>query len=96
MLVVFLLKLKYKYKAKIEGDEDLELCFVKKVTTLTNHNEYDSIYIIPTISISFNYGISIVFNWLTIYYGTDWSVVTFKDEDEYAEFIQYKHNKNES
>lgn len=93
MLGVLILKIKYKYKAK--GNEDKELCFIKKVTNLEFRDTYDEWYIIPTISISFNNGIDIAFHWFKVYYASFWSVVTFEDENEYAEFIQYKNNKNE-
>ena len=99
MLVVFVLKLKYKYKARaldVEGEYDHELCYIKKVTSLEFNNEYNEWYLLPTITISFNCGVDITFHWLKIYYSSYWSVVTFKDEDKYAEFIRYKNNKNES
>ncbi len=93
MLVVLILRIKYKYYAKAKGNDDLELCFIKKVTTLSFHTEYNDWYLIPTISCSFNDGVDITFHWLKLYYSSFWSVVTFEDENEYAEFIQYKNNK---
>lgn len=77
MLVVLLLKIVYKYKAK--GDEELELCFIKKSTYLEFSTEHGEWYIIPTISISFNGGVDIVLKWLKLYYSSYWSVVTFKE-----------------
>ena len=89
--MVFILKIIYKYKSK--GNEDLELCLVKKVTYLEFHTEYDEWYLLPNISVSFNDGIDITFRWLKAYYSSFWSIVTYKDEDEYAEFIRNKNEK---
>lgn len=90
MLVVLLLKIVYKYKAK--GTEELELCLIKKTTSLEFSTEYGEWYIIPTISISFNCGVDIALKWFKIYYSSYWQVITYKDEDEYAEFINNKNN----
>lgn len=99
MLVVFILKLKYKYKAHIANVEDeleLELCNVKKVTYLEFNNEYNEWYLIPSVSISFNQGVNITFYWFKIYYSSYWTIVTYKDEDDYAKFITSKIKRNES
>lgn len=95
MLVVFILKIKYKYKSKgldKEGEFDHELCHIKKVTSLEFNNEYNEWYLIPTISISFNSSLCITIYWFKIYYSNYWSVVTYKDEDDYAEFIRNKND----
>lgn len=96
MLVVFILKIKYKYNARRLDDEDEfdhELCHIKKVTSLETNTEYDEWYLLPAIAISFNSGICITFYWLKMYYSSYWTVMTYKDEDDYVEFIQYKNNK---
>lgn len=96
MLVVFILKCKYKYKARrldAEGEFDHELCLIKKVTSLEFHNEYNEWYLLPTVTISFNCGVSITFYWLKVYYSSGWTIVTYKDEDEYAEFIRSQNEK---
>ena len=96
MLGALILKLIYKHKAKSKQDEDLELCCIKKLTYLEFYNETDEWYIIPNISISFNNDIDITFRWLKLYYSSYWSVVTYKEENDYAAFIRHKYNKNES
>lgn len=88
MLVFGILKIVYKYKSK--GNEDLEVCLIKKVTYLDFRTEYNEWYLIPTVSISFNSGCDISIKWFKFNYSSYWSVVTYKDEDDYAEFIQYK------
>ena len=64
---------------------------LKKVTYLEWGTEYDKWYILPVISISFNGVIDIEFRWLKILYSNNWSIITYKDEDEYAELIRYKN-----
>lgn len=99
LFVVFILKVRYKYKAHISNIEDklkLELCHVKKVTYLEFSNEYNELYLIPTVTIHFNQGIGITFYWFKIYYSSYWTIVKYKDEDEYVAFIEYKNNKKNS
>ena len=69
------------------------MSFLKKVTFLEWGTEYDELYIIPNITISFNGGVGIDFHWLKIHYSHFWKVVTIGEEDEYSEFIRNK-NKN--
>lgn len=92
MLVVLTLKFKYKINAKIKKDDDSEFCLIKKTTCLNFNTPYNDWYIIPTITVSFNNGVSITFYWFNITYSSFWTVVTFEDENKYVEFIQFKNN----
>ena len=88
LLVVFILKLRLLTK-----EEEKRMSFLKKTTYLEWGSEYGEWHIIPNVTISFNGGIGIDFNWLKIHYSHFWKIVTIGEEEEYAEFIINK-NRN--
>lgn len=63
------------------------MSFLKKVTFLEWGSEYGEWHILPTITIAFNGGFSIDYHWLKIHYSHFWKIVTFKEENDYAEYI---------
>lgn len=70
---------------------------LRKSTSFDWGNEFNEWYIIPAITVSFNYGFSITIAWLKIYYSHTWRVITYEEEDEWASIhYKLKDKQNES
>ena len=77
------------------SEKEKQMCLLRKSSFLEWDNIDREWYIIPSITISTDYGFRISFYWLKIQYCHTWRVITNEEEDEWAS-VHYKIDNKEN